>query len=249
MHRGVYAVGHARLSRQGRWLAAVLAHGPGALLSHQSAGALWGLAPERGPVDVTAQSGRRGRKGIRLHRALFLPEERTARAAIPVTSVARTLVDLAETLDPDRLSRAYEEADRLRLLVTAEIERVCERSHGRRGLRPILALLAESAHAETTRSPLEDRVLSLCREHGLSTPRTNVEILGHEVDAYWPNARLVVEADSFEFHRHRAAFERDRARDAAMQADGYRVVRLTHRRLEREPEDVAAELRRLLGLN
>lgn len=100
---------------------------------------------------------------------------------------------------------------------------------------------------ETTRSPLEDRFVRFCQEHGLAQPQTNVLILGREVDAYWPKAQLVVESDGWSFHRHRAAFERDRTRDAAMQAGGYRVIRITHRRLEDEPATLAAELRSLLS--
>jgi len=166
---------------------------------------------------------------------------------IPVTTPARTLFDLSEVSDSKQLAHAWEEADRLGILELRAVERVMDRGWGRHGLKPTRPLLAEATWATPTRSPLEDRVLALCAEHGLPTPMTNVEILGHEVDAYWPDARLVVEADGFEFHRHRAAFERDRARDAEMQTDGYAVVRLTHRRLEREAEAVAAQLRKLLA--
>jgi very-short-patch-repair endonuclease len=101
---------------------------------------------------------------------------------------------------------------------------------------------------EMTRSSLEERFLAFCREYELPSPQTNVLILGKEVDACWPDSRLVVESDSWSFHRHRAAFERDRARDAAMQAQGYRVVRITDRRLKSSPASLAAELRVLLGL-
>jgi hypothetical protein len=166
---------------------------------------------------------------------------------IPVTTVPRTLFDLSEVANREQLSRAWEEADRLGLLELRAVERVRDRGWGRHALKPTRPLLAEAAWATPTRSPLEDRVLDLCAKHGLPTPMTNVEILGHEVDAYWPAGRLAVEADGFEFHRHRAAFERDRARDAEMQAEGYAVVRLTHRRLDREAEAVAAQLRKLLA--
>jgi hypothetical protein len=186
--------------------------------------------------------------GIRLHRCRLRHEEEIAvRGGIPVSSVARTLLDLAEAVSPPSLERAWEEADRLRLLRLGEVTEVCKRARGRRGLRPIGRLITEALAPPATRSPLEGRVVSLCREYGLPAPMTNVEVLGREVDAYWPGIRLVVEADSYEFHRHRAAFERDRARDASMQAAGYRVVRLTHRRLERERAVVAAQLRSLLS--
>jgi hypothetical protein len=166
---------------------------------------------------------------------------------IPVTTLARTLFDLSEVSDRKQLTHAWEEADRLGLLELRAVERVRDRGWGRHALKPTRPLLAEATWATPTRSPLEDRVIALCAEHGLPTPMTNVEILGHEVDAYWPAGRLAVEADSFEFHRHRAAFERDRARDAEMQAEGFAVVRLTNRRLDREAEAVAAQLRKLLA--
>jgi hypothetical protein len=173
----------------------------------------------------------------------------TARAGIPVTTVARTLFDLAEAVDHRTLRRAWEESDRLRLLQLHAVERVCEQGYGRRALRPIRLLLAEARMPTYTRSPLEDRFAEFHREHlgDLPAPLTNVTILDHEVDAYWPTHRLVIEMDSWEFHGHRAAFESDRARDAAMQAAGYRVVRLTHRQLETEAPRIVTQLHTLLG--
>lgn len=103
------------------------------------------------------------------------------------------------------------------------------------------------ARTGATRSPLEDRFVAFCKRHGLPMPTINASLLDYEVDALWPAQRLIVELDGFAFHRHRAAFERDRARDAGLQAAGYRVVRLTHRRLEQEPTSVADELHRLLS--
>jgi very-short-patch-repair endonuclease len=185
---------------------------------------------------------------VQLHRSRIRSDaERTSRDRIPVTSVARTLFDLAEVVDPPALQRAFEEADRLHLLRVRELEQVIALGRGRHALKPIRRIVAELRATQRTRSPLEDRFATFCRDHRLPAPRTNVEVLGHEVDALWPAAKLVVEADSFEFHGHRAAFERDRARDAAMQAAGYRVIRLTHRRLEGDPAAVAAQLRELLA--
>ncbi len=252
LHRGVYVVGHQRLGIRAHWMAAVLACGDYALLSHRSAASLWGLMRSRaGSIDVSTRNGRarRGRRGqgIWVHQGRLSPEDREEVAGIPVTSVARTLLDLADVVDDRTLERAFEEADRLGLLKTKALEDVCARGHGRRGLKPLRRLIGEARVPEVSRTRLEDRVLALCREYKLPRPQTNVEVLGREVDAFWPRARLMVEADSWSFHRHRAAFERDRARDAAMQADGYRVIRLTHRRMKREPEQVAGELRRLLG--
>jgi very-short-patch-repair endonuclease len=241
------------VDRRGRWLAAVLACDEGALLSHRSAAALWGLTRQRGSaVDVTGRCGRQfrpGRDRICLHRGRIHDGEATERAGIPVTTVARTLFDLAEVVDSQQLRRAWEEADRLHLLRLPAVERACEMGYGRHALRPIRPLLVEARAVVTTRSPLEDRFAEFCRKHlaHLPAPHTNVSILDHEVDAYWPQHRLVVEMDSWEFHHHRAAFEGDRARDAAMQAAGYRVIRLTHRQLETEAPRIAAQLRRLLG--
>jgi very-short-patch-repair endonuclease len=252
LHREVFAVGHTQVSRHGRWLAAVLAYGDGALLSHRSAAALWGLArPRPGAIDVTAPVGRQGirrREGIWIHRGRLDLEDRADRAGIPVTTIARTLFDLAEVVDRRQLRRAWEEADRLRLLRLGDVERVCDRGYGRRALRPIRLLLSETRAPTFTRSPLENTFAEFCREHlaDLPEPLTNVSILDHEVDAYWPGHRLVVEMDSWEHHGNRAAFESDRARDAAMQAAGYRVLRYTHRRLHDEPHEVAAELRAIL---
>jgi very-short-patch-repair endonuclease len=227
-------------------LAAVLACGDDALLSHRSAAELWGLSQTKHEtVEVTALRGRR-RTGIGFHEAGVHADERTMVDAIPITTVERTLLDLAEVADERTLRIAFEEAERLRRLDMGALEAVLARGYGRRGLKPLKPLV-EDARGPVTRSPLEDRVVELCRQHGLPLPRTNAIVLGREVDAFWPDQRLMVEADGFEFHGHRAAFERDRARDAAMQAAGYRVVRLTHRRLEREPAKVAAELNRLLN--
>jgi very-short-patch-repair endonuclease len=255
LHREVFAVGHARVSRQGRQLAAVLAYGDEALLSHRTAAELWGLMrPRVGAIDVTAPVGRQGihrRHGIWIHRGRLHSEDQANRAGIPVTAVARTLFDLAEVVSLKQLESAWEETDRLKLLRLPEVEAVCRRGYGRRALRPIRRLLAEARAPLTTRSPLEDRFAEFCRKHlaDLPAPLTNVSILDHEVDAYWPGHRLVVEMDSWEFHSHRAAFESDRARDAKMQAAGYRVIRLTHRQLETEAPRITTQLRKMLGMD
>lgn len=144
VHQGVYAVGHPHLSQQGRWLAAVLAYGEGALLSHRSAAALWGLGKPWTPaVDVTAPAGRQGirrREKIWIHRGRLHSEDRVVRAGIPVTTVARTLFDMAEFVSFKRLESAWEEADRLNLLQLRAVEGVCERGYGRRALKPIRPL-------------------------------------------------------------------------------------------------------------
>jgi very-short-patch-repair endonuclease len=251
VHREVFAVGHPRIPEPGRRWAAVLAYGKGTLLSHRSAAALWGLARQRSSlIDVTAPVGRQGirrREGIFIHRGRLHSEDQAERGGLPVTTVARTLFDLAEFVSLKRLESAWEEADRLNLLQLRAVEGVCERGYGRRALRPIRRLLAEARAAAITRSPLEDDFAAFCRNYSLAMPSFNTTVLGYEVDAFWPQQRLAAELDSWEFHRHRAAFERDRARDAALQVAGYRTIRITDRRMNNEASTLASELRALLG--
>lgn len=249
LHLEVYAVGHQRVGQRGYWWAGVLAYGEGALLSHRSAAAVWGFGRQRRVVEVTAPQGRQGmdrRTGIWIHRCRLHAEDRVVRDGIPVTTVARTLFDIAEIDSEDRLRGAWEEADRLHLLRLRAVEGVCERGYGRRALRPIRRLLAEARAPSQTRSPLEKRFQDFVAAHRLPPPATNVTVLDHEVDALWPQARLVAELDSWEFHGHRDAFERDRARDPELLLAGYRTIRVTHRRLDREAVTLAAQIRELL---
>ncbi len=250
VHREVYAFGPRPLTKRGKWLAAVLAMGPDAFLSHRSAAALWGLAGDRPKVDVTAPRGRQvrpGRKGIQVHRCRFDPHEVTVRDGIAVSTVARTLFDLAEGSQPHELKSAWDEASRLRLLRVPEVAAVYERGRGRRArtrIRPLLA--AEQRHVEDSASPLEDRFAEFVVAHRLPPPQTNVLVGKDVVDALWPGARLIVELDSWEFHAHRAAFEKDRDRDTDHLLAGYRTVRVTHRRLTEQPERLAGQIRALL---
>jgi very-short-patch-repair endonuclease len=231
-------------------MAAVLACGPDASLSHRSAAALWGIAPAAGSL-IDVSTGRRGlavKPGIALHHVRYLPAGYcTKRHGIPVTSVGRTLLDLAEVLDPTRLGRSFEEAERLQLLDLRPLQEMLRRSRGRRGLGTMRRLVAAQAGPPDTRSELERRFLDLCRDAELPQPQINQRVLGFEVDAYWPSAKLVVELDGFAFHRTRAAFERDRARDAALQLAGFRVLRITHNRLLDEPAVICEGVRRLLA--
>lgn len=251
IHRNVYAIGHSRISLRGRWWGAVLAYGPGALLSHHTAAVLWGFQrTRRGPVHVTAGCGRQGierREGIWIHRCKLAPEDRTRHEGFPVTTVARTLFDLAETAPFETLKGAAEEADRLKRLRLRELEAVCERGRGRRALKPVRRLLAELDAPIEGRSPLEIRFAEFLREHQIPPPVQNVHVLDHEVDALWPAAKLVVELDSWEHHGHRASFERDRARDLQLMLAGYRTIRITHRRLDREGAEIAGQIRALLA--
>jgi very-short-patch-repair endonuclease len=149
-------------------------------------------------------------------------------------------------VDPQRLEKAWEEADRLNLLRLAAVEHVCARGYGRHALQPVRRLLSQARAVEATRSPLEDRFAAFRRRYRLPPAATNVEVLGREVDVLWPAARLVIELDSWEHHGHRAAFERDRARDPALLLAGYRTIRVTHRRLDGEHEQLATEIHQLL---
>jgi Protein of unknown function (DUF559) len=171
------------------------------------------------------------------------------RDGIPVTTVGRTLLDLAEVVSPIQLRRAFEEADRLELIDIRAIEQLLDRSRGRRGLKPLAALLAtHRGPAPPIRSELERLFLDLCHRADLPPPTVNAHVEGLEVDALWPEQRLIVELDGYAFHRTRASFEHDRTRDATLQLAGYRVLRVTHRRLEAEPAAVAGTVRSLLAL-
>lgn len=250
VHRGVYAVGHTDLSARGRWMAAVLACGKRAALSHRSAARLWGIADAASArIDVTApgQGGTMGGR-IRRHRVRRLdPEDTTRLDEIPVTTVARTLFDLAEVVDRTALESAFEAAERRDLLDMRAVLLTCRRNPGRRAHSRLRSLQPSLTHAEPTRSELERLFHRVCRRSGLPLPRVNVLVEGFEVDAFWPDARLIAEVDGWEFHKARAAFERDRARDAALLVAGYRVVRVTHGRLRDGPAEVAETIRRLLA--
>jgi hypothetical protein len=231
-------------------MAAVLASGTEALLSHRSAAALWGfLETARPQIDVTTpRRDRRARPGIDLHRVRTLhPDNRAVRDSIPVTSVARTLLDIAEVVRFRRLMAAFEQAERLGLLDVGALRSLCERSRGRSALKPIGRLLLLAHEPPDTRSELERRFVDLCRESDLPTPVLNADVAGLTVDALWPDERLVVELDGFAYHGTRAAFEGDRVRDERLHRAGYRVLRVTYRRLENDREGVVHALRSLLA--
>ena len=247
-YRGVYSVGHRGLTGRGLWMAAILACGPNAVLSHRSAAALWALVEGRSrDVDVTAPGRTRsGQAGIRLHRVHRLSrEDRLVRDGIHVTTVARTLLDLAEVVTAQALNRAVGHAGRLHRLDLGAIERLCARSPGRRGLKPLRAALA--TYEPLTRSELERHFLDVCQEAGLPKPAVNTHAAGFEVDALWQQQQLIVELDGFEFHSSREAFEQDRKRDATLLLAGYRVLRFTWRRVYDEPQEVVAIVREALS--
>ncbi|HEU4658280.1 MAG TPA: type IV toxin-antitoxin system AbiEi family antitoxin domain-containing protein [Capillimicrobium sp.] len=252
IHHGVYAVGHAALSQHGRWLAAVLACGPTAVLSHGSAAALWELTsyqPSKIHVIVQTYAGLTAPRGVRLHRYRSLvPQDVARRRAIPVTSVARTLLDLAPVLPRRKLERAIGQADVFGLLDIRDAERLIAAHPRRPGVKAFAASLTRHRpELALSRSDFEDRLVELCERHDLPAPRKNVLLADLEVDLHWPGTDVVAEADGFAFHRTRAAFENDRRRDAVLSLAGYRVHRFTDRQVAGQPELVAAVLRRSLS--
>jgi very-short-patch-repair endonuclease len=248
MYRGVLCVAPPALLRpEARWLGAVLASGDGAALSHRSAAALWGLLDDRWPfVDVTtAARGRKGTEGIRLHRTRRIDAgDVVVHRAIAVTSVERTLLDLADVVSSRLLQRAARQAELLRLPVGSPRER----ARGRRGSPSLDALSFHRAGVRLTKSELEKRMLRLCRRFGVPSPEVNEPIEGKERDFVWRDACLVVETDGHETHGTRFAFEDDRRRDLALVRAGWRVVRFTYAQIVHEPADVASAILDLLDV-
>jgi uncharacterized protein DUF559/putative AbiEi antitoxin of type IV toxin-antitoxin system len=249
-HRGVYAVGHVRPSARSHLWAAVLAcGGPGAaVISHRSAAALWELvATPSGPVDVTTLRQSHSTQAIRVHKTRTLqPEDITTIDGLPVTTPTRTLIDLAEVLTPHRLERACHRAEIRRLLNAAVLRAQLDGLRGRRTRALAAALESLAPGPQATRRELEERMLALIAEHGLPRPLVNHTVEGHEVDFYWPHARLIVETDGAATHLTATAFEHDRARDAELTVAGHRVVRFTWRQLRDQPYTVARTLEALL---
>jgi very-short-patch-repair endonuclease len=225
IHRGVYAVGHPGLSIEGEWMAAVLARGKGAVLSHRSAAMLWRmLEPRRAVPHVTVKNrnGRANREGLRLHRSSTLPTiQTTHQLNIPVTKPARTLDDLRRAGPPSEYRRALRQAEFRQL---------------RTGL----------SSSDRTRSDLEARFLAFCRRHHLPESEVNAKVGPYTVDFLWRRERVVVETDSYRTHGGELAFEDDRQRDLWLAANGYEAVRVTDRGLDTDPMAVAASLRALL---
>jgi very-short-patch-repair endonuclease len=242
LHRGVYAVGHDALRPEARWLAAVLACGEEAVLSHASAAAHWGIrrsAAVRIDVTVPSRSGRTRRRGIRIHRSGRLAaEEVTVHEDIPTTTVARTLLDLADALTTGALKRTIAEAEYLRLLDMTSLIAAVQANPGRRGARVLTIARAEP---EWTRSELEDRFLEMVERRGLPRPLVNATVEGYEVDFLWPADKLIVELDGFAAHGTRSAFERNRRRDRRL-ARKLRTVRVTADGLRYDEDAIAADL-------
>ena len=228
VHRGIYAVGYPHLRFEGRCMAAAFACGERAYVSHRSAATLWRILPDvSGPIQITigTGNGRKPQVGIEIHRSRSLQGHDIAkRAAIPVTAPARTLRDLRRSMAPSLYLRVVRRALDLQLIEES-------------GLR---------SEGELTRSELERRFIALCRRNRIPAPTVNAQVGGYEVDFLWVDHALIVETDGFRYHAGRVAFEADRARDAELQALGYRVVRFTFRQVETQPKLVVQRLREMM---
>jgi hypothetical protein len=254
IQRGVYAVGHRAISREGRWMAAVLACGPGAVLSHRSAAALWGLRPNHaGPIEVTVPGARPNGRPFVARSSNLQPGEFTVERGIPVTTPAMTLLDLGSVLAPHELERALRETEVLRLTDIGELEALLARHPRRRGTRALRQAVNEAVQtAGITRSELEDRFKGILLQAKLPRPEHNATLeldaaTSIEVDCLWRETRLIVELDGHAFHATRASYERDRIRDRRLMTAGWRVIRMTWRQVRDEHDAVVADLRSLLG--
>jgi very-short-patch-repair endonuclease/predicted transcriptional regulator of viral defense system len=244
LHPGVYAVGHWALTPASRHLAAVLACGPGALLSHRSAGVRHRLLYSGGQgVEVTAPRSRAPRAGLEMHRTRHIhPDDRAEQDGIPVTSVARTIVDLAAVLDDRRLTAVVNEAEVQRVFDLEQIEAAIERANGRAGpkrLKRVLANYTEPPGYSTNKA--EALFMALCTRHDLPRPQ-RIAVAGYELDFYWPDAPLAVEVDGRAIHGTRKAFEEDRKRDRVLGSHDIDVAHATWLDLTRAPEQLAADL-------
>jgi hypothetical protein len=247
VHVGTYAFGNPRLTQQGRWMAAVVACGQGTVLSYLDAAVLAGFHNRLGPrIHVTVTS-HRDVEGLILHRTRRLDaDEVTTKNGIPVTTVARTLVDLTDILNEDRLLRAMREAEFQRLLDLDALNAAVERAHGRRSLGALKRAIAQHRPGRIIRGELEHRFAQLRQRAGLREPETNVPVTvngqTYVIDCYWPEHRLAVELDGRDGHAREMAFESDRRKDAALTAIGLRPFRATWQRVSYDAAGLLADL-------
>lgn len=251
MHHGVYALGRSPHSREGRWIAAVLACGPGAVLSHFSAGQLWGLSGSYGPTQVLRQSGGfhpKGHQGVRLHQTRRLESyEVTVERGIPVAVMERVLLDSAARTDAKRLERMFVQAYKRDDFSWSRLGRIITRRRGCKGVGKLRRIALEvDPEALETKSVPEVDFLALWRELDLITPLVNVLVGCHLVDFLWPAQKVIVETDSWTHHGDPLAFEKDYQRDVELTAAGYLVFRTTSKMLERDPDPFLQNVRRAL---
>jgi very-short-patch-repair endonuclease len=252
VHRGVYAVGHTAFSVRGRWMAAVLAAGTEAVLSHRTAAMLWGLIPRSsGEIEVTRPTSARRRPWIVLHRSPLPGDERTWVDGIPVTSVSRTILDLAAVGSRRQVERALNEMEVLSLTDSLSIPDLLERYPRRRGSAVLRDLLGgDEGVVGITQSDLEERFVAFLEATELPLPRLNADlaVAGRffSVDCLWADQRLIVELDGRAVHGTAKAFESDRERDRLLLVEGWRVVRITWRQLRDQQASIAKDLRSIL---
>jgi very-short-patch-repair endonuclease len=253
LHPGVYAVGHRLISRQGRLMAAVLASGPEAVLRHHSAAMVWSLRgyTERA-IHVTVPHKSTSSKRIRRHHSPLPADEVTVEEGIPVTTVPRTILDLAATEPTDTVENLLREAEHRQLSDRLSLPDLIERYRGKRGTRKVQVALdrLKEEPVGRRRSRLEERLSPFLRQNRLPLPRFNDWIvLGdkrYQVDCHWPDLRQIVELDGWDGHSTRTAFREDRARDRRLTAAGYTVTRITWNQLDDEPLEIASDLRAFL---
>lgn len=246
VHRGVYLVGHTAPPKLALETAALLAAGRHAVLSHRTAAHLWGLLPQPGPrihLSLVDRRSPRPSPTVIVHRPRTLSaREHSTLEGLPVTTPLRTIADLAGAATTSELERAVHEAEVRRLVTRRDLVDAVDRLSGRRGITTLRTVVSEARGRLITRSEAETRFLSLVDKARLPQPEANVQLGAYEVDALWRDQRLVVEIDGFRYHSTRSAFERDRLRDAELQAAGLRVMRVTWRQVTDEPEAVVARL-------
>lgn len=252
LHSGVYAVGHTAISRQGRWMAAVLASGDGAVLSHRSATALWGIwGSGTGEIHVTTPRKSRSQRPIRRHCSAIPDDEREVVDGIPVTSTARAILDLAGEGGEAAAEAALRESEYLGIYSRAPLPTLLERYPRHPGRQPSTEALerVRDDPGGRLRSPLEELLLPFLDAHSIPRPRLNAWVtLGEErfqVDCLWSEARLVGELDGWKAHGTKGAFRKDRKRDRRLAAVGFRIVRITEGQVLGEPAAVAADLHAL----
>ncbi len=248
LYRGVYAIGHTNLSLSGHCLAAVLASGPNSLLSHYSAGWLLGLISTRPvPVHVTTPTPRKRRDAVRIHHSrTLLVADRALDRGIPVTSVARTALDLAGVLRFRNLRRLIRRSEELRVFDLGDFRSAVARNRGHRGRAPLERAMDIYEPPRLTRSELEREFVALAQQKGFPPLTTNFDAVGYELDVYWPELRFAVELDVYATHGAHEPFEEDRLRDEELKLAGIELTRVTGRRLEREPRQVMERVARLL---
>jgi very-short-patch-repair endonuclease len=249
-HPGVFAVGHNAPMPLGAEAAALLACADGTVLSHLTAAALWGLkTPPPTRVEVLIGGRETARPpGVRVHRTVQLPaQDIRIKQLLPLTSPARTLLDVADGLTPRELERALDEALVGRIVRASQIAAVLARARGRRGAVRIQKLIETSTGTTVTRSQAEERFLALVRAADLPQPDVNCRTRGFEVDFLWREPAVVVEVDGYRFHSSRAAFERDSAKAAKLTAGGLHVMRVTWLQTESDSYGVVARLAQALA--